>query len=140
LQRSAGDCKCLRLARVLWSDRVRLFHLLRIQLTEVDELRDLDGVLRKDSQVGEFARLNPGCTRPAVLVPFTISLCAPGPSLQNILHGDNDGQERVNSFAPCSPAIGAPLYDVGVLSDRGLLPGLDGIPQRRFSKTSPCSS
>src|ERR1035438_10647084 len=25
-------------------------------------------------------------------------------------------------------AIEAPLYDVGVLSDRGMLPGLDGIP------------
>jgi hypothetical protein len=24
-------------------------------------------------------------------------------------------------------AIGAPLYDIGVLSDRGMLPGLDGI-------------
>ena len=26
-------------------------------------------------------------------------------------------------------AIEAPLYDVGVLSDRGMLPGLDGIPR-----------
>ena len=25
-------------------------------------------------------------------------------------------------------AIEAPLYDIGVLSDRGMLPGLDGIP------------
>ena len=25
-------------------------------------------------------------------------------------------------------AIEAPLYDVGVLGDRGMLPGLDGIP------------
>ena len=25
-------------------------------------------------------------------------------------------------------AIEAPLYDLGVLSDRGMLPGLDGIP------------
>jgi hypothetical protein len=25
-------------------------------------------------------------------------------------------------------AVEAPLYDVGVLSDRGMLPGLDGIP------------
>jgi hypothetical protein len=27
-------------------------------------------------------------------------------------------------------AIEAPLYDVGVLRDRGMLPGLDGIPGR----------
>jgi hypothetical protein len=25
-------------------------------------------------------------------------------------------------------AVEAPLYDIGVLSDRGMLPGLDGIP------------
>jgi hypothetical protein len=25
-------------------------------------------------------------------------------------------------------AIEAPLYDIGVLSDRGMLPGIDGIP------------
>jgi hypothetical protein len=26
-------------------------------------------------------------------------------------------------------AIEAPLYDAGLLSDRGMLPGLDGIPE-----------
>jgi hypothetical protein len=30
-------------------------------------------------------------------------------------------------------AIEAPLYDIGVLSDRGMLPGLDSIPPRLFS-------
>jgi hypothetical protein len=28
----------------------------------------------------------------------------------------------------CHTPIAAPLYDIGVLSDRGMLPGLDGIP------------
>lgn len=37
-------------------------------------------------------------------------------------------------------AIEAPLYDVGVLSSRGMLPGLDGIPASAVLERLPCSS
>jgi hypothetical protein len=37
-------------------------------------------------------------------------------------------------------AIEAPLYDVGVLSNRGMLPDLNGIPASVALNVSPCSS
>jgi len=37
-------------------------------------------------------------------------------------------------------AIEAPLYDVGVLSDRGMLPGLDAIPASTVSQSCLFSS
>ena len=35
-------------------------------------------------------------------------------------------------------AIETPLYDVGVLSERGMLPGLDGIVMPRLRKLADC--
>ena len=78
LQGRSNDGKGFSLAGILRRNEVRLFDILRIQLTEVDELSNLDGcfegTLRFASSLGSMRMYSPlRCS-----YPFTISLCATG--------------------------------------------------------------